>query len=87
MYKPSEYAFALWGLNVTGSSAVIFIIRPGLTVRDASQLYTVTWKKTILKQNPNIPENFVKLDSVFQNLDHSTCSKLKLWRPSLNPLN
>ena len=39
------------------------------------------------KQNPNIPENFVKLYIVFQKLDHLTCNKLKLRRPSLNPLN
>ena len=30
----------------------------------------------IFQQSPNIPENFVKLYSVFQKLDHLTCSKL-----------
>ena len=29
--------------------------------------------------------NFVKLYSVFQKLDHLTCSKLKLRRPSITP--
>ena len=37
--------------------------------------------KIIFQQNPNIAENFVKLYSVYQKLDHLTCSKLKLWRP------
>ena len=35
-------------------------------------------KKIIFQQSPNIPENFVKLYSVFQKLDHLTCSKLTL---------
>ena len=39
-----------------------------------------------LQQNPNIPENFVKLYIVFQKLDHLTCDKFKLRRPSINPL-
>ena len=40
-----------------------------------------------LQQNPNIPGNFVKLYIVFQKLDHLTCNKFKLRRPSINPLN
>ena len=45
------------------------------------------WKQAYLKQNTSIHENFVKLYIVFQKLDHLTCNKLKLRRPSLNPLN
>ena len=36
--------------------------------------------------NPNSPENFVKLYSVLQKLDHLTCNDLKLRRSSLTPL-
>ena len=46
--------------------------------------------KPIFFSNPNTsdsPENFVKLYSVFQKLAHLTCSKLKLQRPSITPLN
>ena len=43
--------------------------------------------KAIFYSNPDSPENFVKLYSVFQKLDHLTCSKLKLRRPSITPLN
>ena len=39
------------------------------------------------QKNPNSPENFVKLYGVFQKLDHLTCNKLKLRRPSINPLS
>ena len=40
-------------------------------------------KNHIFKQNSNIPENFVKLYSVFQKLDHLTSSKLNLSRHDL----
>ena len=41
----------------------------------------------ISQWNPNGPENFVELYIIFQKLDHLTCNKLKLRRPSINPLN
>ena len=43
--------------------------------------------KVIFYSNLNRPENFVKLYSEFQKLDHLTCSKFKLRRPSITPLN
>ena len=42
--------------------------------------------KAIFYSNPNSPENFVKLYSVFQKLDHSTCNELKLRRPPITLL-
>ena len=39
--------------------------------------------KAIFYANPNSPENFVKLYSVFQKLNHLTCNELKLRRSSL----
>ena len=43
--------------------------------------------KAIFYSNPNRPENFVKLYSVFQKLDHLTCIEFKLQRSSLTSLN
>ena len=43
--------------------------------------------KAIFYSNPNSPENFVKLHSAFQKLDHLTCNKLKLRRSSLTSLD
>ena len=43
--------------------------------------------KAIFYSNPNRPENFVKLYSVFQKLDHLTCNEFKLQRFSLTSLN
>ena len=37
--------------------------------------------KAIFYSNPNSPENFVKLYSVFQKLDHLTCNELELCIP------
>ena len=39
--------------------------------------------KTSVQKKPNSPENFVKLYSVFQKLDHFTFNKLKLRRFSI----
>ena len=49
--------------------------------------FPANFAKAIFYSNPNSPENFVKLYSVFQKLAHLTCSKLKLRRPSITPLN
>ena len=45
------------------------------------------FSKAIFYSNPNSPENFVKLYSVFLKLDYLTCNELKLRRSSLNPLS
>ena len=42
--------------------------------------------KAIFYSNPNNPENFVNLYSVFQKLDHLTCNELKLRRSLFNPI-
>ena len=50
--------------------------------------FSSNFAKAIFYSNPNSPDNFVKLYSVFQKLDHlSTCNELKLRRSSLTPLN
>ena len=46
--------------------------------------FSPNFVKAIFYSNPNSPENFVKLYSVFQKLDHLTCNELKLLRPSIS---
>ena len=60
---------------------MILAISPLILIRFSSN-----FAKAIFYVNPNSPENFVKLNSVFQKLDHLTCSKLKLRRPSITPI-
>ena len=49
--------------------------------------FSSNFAKVIFYSNHNGPENFAKLYSVFQKLDHLTCNELKLRRSSLTPLN
>ena len=45
--------------------------------------FTLNFAKAIFYSKPNSPDNFVKLYSVFQKLDHLTCGKFKLRHPSI----
>ena len=47
--------------------------------------FSSNFAKAIFYSNTNSPVYFVKLYSVFQKLDHSTCNELKLRRPSITP--
>ena len=81
--------------NVSLSLAILIILSHTsssnyYTCRQINQdrmIFGDFFAKAIFYSNPNSPENFVKLYSVFQKLDHLTCNKLKLRRSSLTPLN
>ena len=64
------------------SSACFSVISPSIISR-----FSRNFVKIIFQQNAYISENFVKLYSLFQKLDHLTCGKFKLRRPYLNLLN
>ena len=53
---------------------------------DNSKPIFFKFEKAIFYLNPNRSENFLKISSVFQKLDHLTCSKLKLRCPSITAL-
>ena len=74
--SPEKGSYTLRQIN---QDSMIFVDSPSILNRFPSN-----FAKVIFYSNPNSPENFIKLYSVFQKLDHLTCSKLKLRRPSIS---